>query len=191
MAKSLRNGRLFSFAHAHLSKGGNQDMAFICPYRCLTGHFETSHIMSQSSLIHFVLPAILRRLLCFTKRSGKAGSLLADGWRAALWLVKADQDMKREALALPNIGSAEPCCNCNANQSTVPWYDFRPEALWMSQCHTVTSWATSKYNTARLYKLKGVSCHSIAGLMLKLKSYNILQQATILSYKPLYIQANI
>ena len=88
-------------------------------------------------------------------------SWMADGWRAVVWLLKADQDMKRDSLKLPNINLNEDfCANCRADSGAIPWYDFRPGALWRSTCYKVRTWETSGWNTCKLFRTPGISCHS-------------------------------
>ena len=100
------------------------------------------------------------RHLEIIKRSASAGQWLAGAWRMALWLVRADEDFRREILGSPNIASATPCGNCPCNCSTIPWFDFAPEAQWINRTYSIEQWKASGYNHNALYDIEGVSNHS-------------------------------
>ncbi len=43
----------------------------------------------------------------------------------------------------------------------MPWFDFRPDATWVSNILSVQEWATSRWNRCELFKLLGVTILSL------------------------------
>ena len=65
----------------------------------------------------------------------QAGTLLADGWFGCVWALLGDHDYKRECLGTPNVNSTDCCAFCPANNSSSPWFDFRPSAEWLKKIY--------------------------------------------------------
>ena len=62
----------------------------------------------------------------------KAGQPLADGWRGILVCIKGDLDWFQKMLGMLRVNSTNPCgfCPCDTLDDSMPWSDFREEALW-------------------------------------------------------------
>lgn len=66
---------------------------------------------------------------------------LAGGWRAILWIIKADLEFFANALDLDSYSSHSICFLCPANTSTIPWTDFRKgRALKLSIIWKFAEW---------------------------------------------------
>ena len=81
----------------------------------------------------------------------------------ALWLLRADEDFRRDCLGAPSITSGTPCGICPCTNWSVPWYDFKltrdhtPE--WVLRTYSVAEWKASGHNANELYDIDGVSHH--------------------------------
>ena len=64
-----------------------------------------------------------------------AGRPLADGWRAILVCLKGDLEWFQEKLNMLRVNSTNPCCFCPCDtlDDSMPWSDFRQEALWRAR----------------------------------------------------------
>ena len=91
----------------------------------------------------------------------KAGMLLAEGWSACVFGLFGDQDYKRDCLKLPNVNSVNCCAHCPANNSSVPWFDFRRNALWPASIYSREQWLSTQWCTCELFAITGVSIFSI------------------------------
>ena len=89
----------------------------------------------------------------------RAGSALADGYRAVLYVLKGDLDYIYKSLGLPNSGATEPCAWCPCNLTTLPWWDMR--LCLTLQNHLYTA-ATVLINMCVLFSLPGTSLMCIS-----------------------------
>ncbi len=65
------------------------------------------------------------------KPVGKPGDTLAGGYYCCLWVITGDLDYFFKVLGLQNYNSNCPCSLCPATSTEMPWFDWRPEALWL------------------------------------------------------------
>ena len=72
----------------------------------------------------------------------KQGELLAEGFSAVLFLLKADLEFLATHFLLEHPGSNTPCCLCQANRDmqSRPWTDCRKVAAWRSTNWTLETW---------------------------------------------------
>ena len=85
--------------------------------------------------------------------SDKAGTDLADGFRAVLWSLRSDLDFMKKGLNLEAANSHTPCTCCLANTSDIPWTDHKDTAAWIS-----TIWAC---------RVAWLAAHPMAHLLFK------------------------
>lgn len=81
----------------------------------------------------------------------KAGQPLAGGYRATLFCLRADLEHLSKAFGLQHSGSAQPCCLCKANMSTLPWTDHTRGALWRGSICNNTTWLAEHPDAHRLF----------------------------------------
>lgn len=93
-------------------------------------------------------------------RDARAGTDLAGGYFASVWVLLGDLDYLAKDLRLPNCNSNEPCCLCPANSTNIPWYDFRPTARWLTCIYTEIAWRASGFATCEIFNIPGVSQYS-------------------------------
>jgi hypothetical protein len=75
-----------------------------------------------------------------TPEGDLAGTWLAAGYYAIMFVLRHDLDHGRVALQFPNANSDTPCGCCSANATTMPWQDFGArdlEPAWF-----LTMWIT-------------------------------------------------
>lgn len=89
--------------------------------------------------------------------ANRAGTPLADGFFACLYLVKGDLDFMAKAFGLAWATSLSPCSLCRCNASDTPWTDGRQTAAWRRTIWGATDWAASRPDRHPLFKLQGVS----------------------------------
>ncbi len=94
---------------------------------------------------------------------------LADGWTAALWLLKGDLEYFANTLGLEHFSSHTPCFLCRANTSDVPWTDIRCGAQWQATVWTPETWRHHNRNTHPIFGVPGVSITSVSPDMLHSK----------------------
>ena len=71
----------------------------------------------------------------------RAGSWLADGWRAILVASCGDLDYMSQFQGLPRWNSNSPCCLCQCQKRGAnSWHDFSEDALWRSTVWTPAVW---------------------------------------------------
>ena len=92
----------------------------------------------------------------------RAGSWLADGYRAVVWSIKGDLDHMSKAFDFPYWNQSEPCGLCGANQTTKPWTDARPNAAWESTVWTNSSHAQAFPQRNLLFQLPGGGIETFA-----------------------------
>ncbi|CAK0807567.1 unnamed protein product [Prorocentrum cordatum] len=95
--------------------------------------------------------------------SGSPQGELAGGRYACVRGLLGDLDYFFQVLNMPNYNSAgNPCGWCPCNASTMPWFDFRAGAEWVSRVYAVEEWRTSGAPHARpLLSAPGISIHSL------------------------------
>ena len=59
-------------------------------------------------------------------RDHRAGTQLAEGYYATIWLVRGDLDYFANTLKLENVASRTPCMKCRCNLSTTTWTTLIP-----------------------------------------------------------------
>ena len=91
----------------------------------------------------------------------KAGTDLADGYFACVWCLPGDLDYWKGDLELPNSRSGSPCGCCPCNSSDCPWWDFRPNALWLTRIYDIQAFEDSGWNRCKLFTIVGVTVHSL------------------------------
>jgi hypothetical protein len=99
--------------------------------------------------------------------AAKAGSPLADGFVAVLWLLKGDLDYYAKTFHLAWYTSRTPCCLCPCNTSTNPWTDFRSDRF--PAPYTKTSWRAAFPEPHHILLLPGVSILSVAADIMHVK----------------------
>ena len=102
----------------------------------------------------------------------KRGTPLAGGYRAVLWCLQGDLDYFAKVLKLQHYNAAQPCCFCKANNSTLPWTDMSPEALWVPTVWRPRSWRLHMLGEAwlRLFRLPGASVAIVYGDWMHVKT---------------------
>ena len=90
---------------------------------------------------------------------GSKSGDLAGGHYACLWALIGDLDYMWKGVGLPNCNNlSKPCGWCPANNSTMPWYDFRPNAAWVQNVFTEAQWRAQGMDACNpLFQLPGVS----------------------------------
>ena len=56
--------------------------------------------------------------------------------RCIIWTAPADNEHNSLSYKLPHHGSNEPCMDCPANFTDLPWTDLGERALWRTCCYT-------------------------------------------------------
>jgi hypothetical protein len=88
----------------------------------------------------------------------KAGTPLANGYYAILFVIAGDLDHFAKVLKLAHYGALQPCCFCQANNTDMSWTDFRPgTAAWWHRIWTPKAWLDAHPQRIALFKLPGVS----------------------------------
>ena len=93
-------------------------------------------------------PEYMRRVAC---------KYLAEGWSAAIWVLKGDLDHIASSMKLNNSGSLCPCSCCKANKSDMPWTDFRTNAIWSPTIWSVAAWIAAHPNRISLFRFPGLT----------------------------------
>lgn len=133
-------------------------------------HIETIYnrelmIPSDFFYMSFVKPLQQPRYPAGSVEANRAGSFLADGFKAVLWALTGDLDYFHAMLGTPNYSAAGgPCMHCRCTL-TGPntWTDFRDEALWRTSRWQGETWRAWEGRTqCVLLTLPGASCWTIA-----------------------------
>jgi len=133
-------------------------------------HIETIYnrelmIPSDFFYMSFVKPLQQPRYPAGSVEANRAGSFLADGFKAVLWALTGDLDYFHAMLGTPNYSAAGgPCmhCRCTLTGSNT-WTDFRDEALWRTSRWQGETWRAWEGRTqCVLLTLPGASCWTIA-----------------------------
>ena len=93
-----------------------------------------------------------------TEAGRRAGTPLADGFRACVYILKGDLEHFSSAYCLANPHSHNPCFLCRCNTSTRPWTDFRETSdAWRPTIHTAADWVAANADRHPIFTLAGVS----------------------------------
>ena len=84
-------------------------------------------------------------------------------------MLKGDLEWFSLGLHLEHSGSLTPCCLCQANCSTHPWTDHRPDAVWMETIWSSESWRAIDRARNPMFGVPGVSITVIAPDLLHTK----------------------
>ena len=85
------------------------------------------------------------------------GKQLMDGFYMCLWALICDLDHCLKCYSMPNSTSNHPCGLCPVDADDLPWFDFRPNADWISRTYTVQSWLAAGQKRCILWDIVGVS----------------------------------
>ena len=87
------------------------------------------------------------------------GGLLAGGFYACLWAVRADLADMSKTYGFNHVSSKEPCSCCGATTSDDkhPWTDGRPTATWLSTIWTPQGWIEHHPDRHPIFQLLGVA----------------------------------
>ena len=86
----------------------------------------------------------------------RAGSLLAGGYFATLFCIRADLEFIASALGLNNPSGREPCGCCRANSTGIPWTDHRAGSPWRGTIWRNPEWFAAHANRMPLFRVPGV-----------------------------------
>ena len=93
----------------------------------------------------------------------EAGTPLAGGYSACVWLIKGDLDYLAKTMHLESVTSHCCCLKCPANTSDMPWTDFHPvKASWLGSEYSDEAWLAQHPLALAIFTLPGVSISSIA-----------------------------
>jgi hypothetical protein len=99
----------------------------------------------------------------------KAGTPLAGGYYAVLWVIRGDLDWFFKSLHLNHFNSLKPCCLCKADTKGTPWTDFRKQsAKWLKTIWKAAPWSAAEDRHV-LFSLPGVSILTVAPDLLHVK----------------------
>ena len=84
--------------------------------------------------------------------ASKAGTPLAEGFRAVLWLLKQDIEHTSSKYGLAHHSSNEPCplCPANRGQLSMRFNNFRKDAAWKRKLFTYAIWK-SRYGSVHFF----------------------------------------
>ena len=84
----------------------------------------------------------------------QAGTPLADGFYAGLWLLLGDLEWMAKARDLENSGALSRCACCPANCSDVPWTEVHAASRWRARTWlTREAWEAAHPNRSLLFKM--------------------------------------
>lgn len=90
----------------------------------------------------------------------RAGTQLAGGYSAVIWVIRGDLDYFAKSLHLRHHASSRPCSWCPCNSSlgdAMAWNEFREEfAAWMQELWSNSEWRESHPDCHQLFKTSGV-----------------------------------
>ena len=91
----------------------------------------------------------------------RAGTFLAGGWTATLWLLLGDLEHFALSYDLEHYASNSPCFLCKANTTTMPWTDCRRNlASWLQNTWDNASWS-ARPGRHLLFTICGVSVSTV------------------------------
>jgi hypothetical protein len=101
-----------------------------------------------------------------TRHGDLAGTPLAEGWFAAVWVLRGDLEYFWQTLRLEHPNSNSPCVLCRCNTTTVPWTDFRRGTGWEAHVWQPAAWLHARPGRHQLFRLPGISvCSVVPDLM--------------------------
>ena len=86
-----------------------------------------------------------------------AGDELMGGHFMCLWALICDLEHCFKCYEMPNPTSNSPCGLCPVDAAGLPWFDFRPNADWISHIYTVQAWLEAGLKRCILYDIIGVT----------------------------------
>ena len=86
-----------------------------------------------------------------------AGDDLMGGHFMCLWALICDLEHCYKCYEMPNVNSNSPCGLCPCNTVGIPWFDFRPTAVWMTLVYTIQSYLAAGLRRSILFDIVGVS----------------------------------
>ncbi len=88
-----------------------------------------------------------------------AGDDLMGGYFMCLWALICDLDHCYKCYEMPNSTSNIPCglCPCDSSALGTPWFDFRPNAVWMTMVYTVQTWIAAGLKRSLIFDIVGVT----------------------------------
>ena len=90
-----------------------------------------------------------------------AGKPWAEGYCTVPWLCKGDLDQFAKVWQLENYNSNRPCPWCKANRSTMPWTDFKADALWKTTCwNSDAEWRNAHPQRHPMFNTLCIGIHS-------------------------------
>ena len=93
--------------------------------------------------------------------SMEAGTDLMGGFFMALWAIIGDLDYFFKSLEQANANSSMPCNKCPCNSSTMPWWDFSINSLWIRSCYTIEQHIAAGCAKCALLEVFAVIVHSL------------------------------
>ena len=95
----------------------------------------------------------------------RAGTLLASGHRAVIWVVKGDLDYFASSLGLAHHAASKPCAKCPANSvpgDPLSWTEFRPTvAAWPHELISDDEFDAMHEDRHPLFKMPGVRLSTV------------------------------
>ena len=87
----------------------------------------------------------------------RAGTPLAEGWCAALWLVKGDLEWMVSKFDFESYNSRKPCALCDCNTGDRPWTDGRTTAAWRQTTWVSNAaWWAARPGRNAIFRIAGV-----------------------------------
>ena len=111
-----------------------------------------------------------------------AGVKLMNGKFMAVWSLICDLEHANKCYQLPSPSGNCPCGLCPVNSGTLPWWDFRPNALWFDRVYTIPSWLASGWKKSKIFDIIGVSILSFYPDWMHCKSLGIDKPLIGISY---------
>ena len=90
-----------------------------------------------------------------------------------LWSLICDLEHCAKAYGMPSAYGICPCGLCPVNSSDIPWWDFRPNALWLPRIYTKAQWVAAGLQNSFIFFIVGVSCLSFYPDWMHCKSLGI------------------
>jgi len=85
------------------------------------------------------------------------GVSLLGGHFMVVWALICDLEHCCKCYQMPNPTSNTPCGLCPCNTVGLPWFDFRPCAVWRDRVYTVQSWLAAGLRRSMVFDIVGVT----------------------------------
>ena len=96
-------------------------------------------------------------------RSKNAGTPLAGGYYAVVWLLKGDLDYFSKTFNLEAPASGHPCVRCPCNTTTIPWTDIHPDtSAWIPLTWKHTDWMPAHPDAPCIFELEGLTIDAVS-----------------------------